>query len=337
MPPFYVITQNAKIRIANRRLQVEVELESGGTQVLDSVPLGQISEVVLFGNVGLTTPAIDALLAQESSVVFLTRRGEYRGRLSGPLTPHMPLRRAQYARLDSPDFTLQMAQGMVSAKLGHQRVLLMRHNRELNDPLLASAAERLAEALQKVPGKSQLSSLRGLEGAATAAYFSGYRRFFGAEWNFTDRNRRPPVDPVNVLLSLGYTMLGHIATAAVETVGLDPYGGFFHETVYNRPSLALDLLEEFRPVIDGLVLWCCRSGQLSVADFSPGPPERPVVLREEGLRRFIQAFEQRMDSRFTHPIRGEKLNLRQCLIEQARQAAARILENRPGWTGMGFH
>ncbi|GAP05382.1 CRISPR-associated protein, Cas1 family [Anaerolinea thermolimosa] len=336
MPPYYVITQNARLRVANRRLQVELELE-GVTQVLDSVPLGQVSEVVLFGNVGLTTPAIDALLGQESSVVFLTRRGEYRGRLSGPLTPHMPLRRAQYQRLDSPIFALQMARGLVSAKLSHQRALLMRHNRECNDPLIAEAIARLAGALQKVPAKTQLSSLRGLEGAATAAYFSGYRRFFGPEWNFTDRNRRPPADPVNVLLSLGYTLLGQVATAAVETVGLDPYGGFFHETVYNRPSLALDLLEEFRPVIDGLVLWCCRSGQLGVADFSPGPPERPVVLGDEGLRRFIQAFEQRMDGRFTHPIRGEKLNLRQCLIEQARQAASRIFEDRPGWTGMGFH
>jgi len=336
MPPFYVVTQNARLRVANRRLQVEVELEGGGAQALDSVPLGQVSEVVLFGNVGLTTPAIDALLAQECPVVFLTRRGEYRGRLSGPLTPHLPLRRAQYQRLDSQQFALEMARGLVSAKLSHQRALLLRHNRDLNDPIVAGAADRLAAALREAPGKTRLSSLRGLEGAATAAYFSGYRRFFGPEWNFTDRNRRPPADPVNVLLSLGYTLLGQVAAAAVETVGLDPFGGFLHETVYNRPSLALDLLEEFRPVVDGLTLWCCRSGQLKVEDFSPGPPERPVVLGEEGLRRFIQAFEQRMDMRFTHPIRGEKLNLRQCLIEQARQAAARILEDRPGWTGMGF-
>jgi CRISPR-associated protein Cas1 len=176
----------------------------------------------------------------------------------------------------------------------------------------------------------------GGEGSATAAYFSGYRRLFDPAWRFENRNRRPPTDPINVLLSLGYTLLTQLAHSAVQAAGLDPYAGFLHEVAYNRPALALDLVEEFRPVVDGVVLWAVHSNQLTPQDFSPGPAERPVVLSPDGLRRFLKAFETRLEQRYTHPIRKQQLSLRQCLFEQARQIADRILENRPGYTGMGF-
>jgi len=335
MPAVYVIHQNAKLRIHNRRLQVESS-EGESVTVLDSVPLGQVSQVVLFGNVGLTTPAIDALLAQDSEVIFLTQEGAYRGRLIGRLTPHVPLRRAQYQALEQPEFVLGMAQGFVAAKLAHQRGLLARHQREQPDARLQAAIEQIDEARQAVERKQQLSSLRGLEGSATAAYFLGLRALFDARWNFHDRNRRPPADPVNVLLSFGYTLLAEAASSAVQAVGLDPYAGFLHEVAYNRPALGLDLMEEFRPVIDGVVLWCCRSGQLSPEHFVPGPPERPVVLQDAGRRVFLQAYEQRMAQGFTHPLRGQKLALRQCIVEQARQVANRLSEKRPGYQGMGF-
>lgn len=181
-----------------------------------------------------------------------------------------------------------------------------------------------------------MPALRGLEGSASAAYFCGYRRLFTEEWRFQNRNRRPPSDPVNVLLSFGYTLLAQAATAAVQVVGLDPYAGFLHEYVYNRPALALDLMEEFRPVVDGVILWACHSGQITPAHFTPGPPERPVILSDEGKRRFIQAYEQRLDQAFTHPLRGVKLPLRQCLIEQARQVANCLQNGAENFQGMGF-
>ncbi len=331
MPPLYVVQQDAKLRVVNRRLQVERE-----AQVLASLPLGQVSQVVLFGNVGLTTPAIAALLQANAEVVFLSERGDYRGRLVGEITPHVPLRRAQYRRLEQPEFGLEMAKGFTAAKLAHLRVLLLRHNRERQDAEIASAAGAVQSALDGLPRKTTRSALLGAEGAASAAYFHGYRRLFGPEWRFTDRNRRPPRDPVNVLLSLGYTLLVQDAAGAAQAAGLDPYAGFLHEYAYNRPSLALDLAEEFRPVVDGVVLWCCHSGQVRPEDFSPGPAERPVVLGEAGLRRFLQAYEQRLDQRYTHPGRGVQLPLRQCLVEQARQVAARLVDGPPGYTGLGF-
>jgi CRISPR-associated protein Cas1 len=275
------------------------------------------------------------LLGEGIEIIFLTQDGDFRGQLSGGLTPHVPLRRAQYRSLDQPGFILEMAKGFVRAKLQHQKALLQRHNREGNDPRIAGAVEQLSAALGTLDRRTAVSSLRGVEGSATAAYFSGYRLLLGDEWRFDARLRRPPPDPVNALLSLGYTLLAQLTASAVQAVGLDPYAGYLHEVVYNRPALGLDLVEEFRPVIDGLVLWACH-GQLTPADFTPGPAERPVVLSEAGKRRYLQAFEQRLEMRFTHPLAGQKLTLRQCLVEQARQVAARVMENRPGYQGMGF-
>lgn len=332
MPLLYVVQQNSKLRIANRRLQVEMD----DGEVSASLPLAQVSQVVLFGNVGLTTPAIDALLAQECEVIFLTRRGDYRGRLVGEVTPHVPLRRAQYARQSQPDFVLETAKGFVAAKLAHQKALLQRHNRDLNDEVIAAAVEQIRQAQESLPRKTNLSGLLGHEGAASAAYFGGFKRLFGPEWRFDVRNRRPPRDPVNVLLSFGYTLLAQAASGAVQAVGLDPYAGFLHELAYNRPALALDLMEEFRPVVDGVVMWCCRSGQLTPGHFTPGDEQRPIILNEAGQRIFIQAYEQRMDQRFTHPLRSLQFPLRQCLVEQGRQIGERLMEGTPGYKGMGF-
>lgn len=335
MPPLYVVHQNAKIRIRNSHLQVEVD-DDNAVEVISSQPLGHVNEIVLFGNIGITTPAIATLLSEDIHIAFLSEDGAYRGQLTGTLSPHVPLRRAQYRRLDENDFVLEMARGFVLAKLQNQRALLQRRVREQIAEGLDPSVEQIKIAIDTAERKTTLSSLRGLEGASTAAYFSAFRKLFDPEWRFEKRIRRPPPDPVNVLLSLGYTLMAQLSASAVQTVGLDPYAGFLHEFVYNRPALALDLMEEFRPVVDGVVLWAARGGQITPHDFSPGPPERPVILSEPGLKRFLQAFEQRMSQTFTHPITKTKLPLRQCLVEQARQVAARINNGSPGYTGMGF-
>lgn len=343
MPPLYIVQQNTKIRIRNRRLQVErdvspdSEVPDQKPEILTSVPIGQVNQLVLFGNISLTTPAIDALLAQDAEVVFLTQNGDYRGELIGSVTPHVPMRRAQYGCLNNPAFILEMAKCFVTAKLQHQRTFLQRHTREERSEAALSSIDHLERAINSIPQKTTLDSLRGVEGAATAAYFSAYRSFFAPEWKFTDRNRRPPADPVNVLLSFGYTLLAQLASGAVQTVGLDPFVGFLHEYVYNRPAFALDLMEEFRPVVDGVVLWCCRSAILTPSgDFNPGPPERPIILDDDGKRRFLQAYQQRMDQTYTHPLRGMKFTLRQCMIEQARQAAECLMSGSANYQGMGF-
>ena len=307
MPAFYVLQQGTKLRLENRRLLVVQ-----GEEILASTPLSHVSQVVLFGRIGLTTPVI------------------------GSLMPHVPLRQAQYRCLDQPEFVLEMAKGFVSAKLQHQRTFLLRHNRKKRDADIEKACMQIEAALESVPRKTTLNALLGLEGTASRAYFRGFRGLFDDHWNFNSRTRRPPRDPVNVLLSFGYTLLVQDCRSAVQSVGLDPYAGYLHSISYNRPSMALDLVEEFRVIVDGLALWSCNSGVLTPQDFTPGPPERPIVLSDEGIRAYVQVYEKRLDRQQTHPGRGIQFQLRQCIVEQARQIAKRVRDGQPGYRGMGF-
>ncbi len=333
MPPLYLTEHGARLEIENRRATVTREGET-----LASVPLIHVSEVVVMGNVGLTTPAMKTLMKAGIDVVFLTQDGEYCGRLIGPNTPHVMLRRKQYRCQTESAFVLQMAQHFVTAKLQHLRTLLQRHNRERGEPVLADAVAAVGEHLVRVPRTTTVASLSGVEGAATAAYFGGLKRLLAAnEWRFTKRQRRPPPDPVNVLLSFGYTLLAHAAEGAVAATGLDPFACFLHGVEYNRPSLALDVMEEFRPMVDGVVLWACNSGQITPQDFTPGEtPERPVVMNDRARRRFIEAYERRMEESFTHPKLNQKLSLRQCLLAQARQVAEAVHSGRAEFVPMGF-
>lgn len=331
MPPLYVIEQGARLSCDGRRLVISKEDEE-----LSSLPLVHVSEVVLLGHIGLTTLAIKRLLAENIDVVFLTQDGAYCGRLTGPATPHVALRRRQYRCQEEGRFGLAMAQCVVRGKLSNLRTLLMKHNRERQDATIGAAVAALGAALARVPRTTALSSLSGVEGAATAAYFGGWKRLLKGGWKFEKRQRRPPPDPVNVLLSFGYTLLAHAAQSAVEAVGLDPYAGFLHSVAYNRPSLALDLMEEFRAVVDGVVLWCCNSGEITPEDFAPGDAERPVVMSDAARRRFIQAYERRMEQVIFHPHQGERLPLRRCLQAQARLIVECIQKGQPTYRPMVF-
>jgi len=331
----HLTTQGAKVHLHNGRLVVQHQEET-----LARVPLAQINLVLVWGNVGFTTPAWGALVDHQAEIIFLTRYGRFRGRLQGRTTPHVALRRAQYAATENPAWQLTTARGILAAKLQHQRSVLQRHRRRKTHlpPEVEGAIAQIQQALTTLPRKRTLNALRGVEGTAARAYFRGLRGLFRPPWTFTGRRKRPPPDPVNAMLSLGYTLLTQKAHSAVEAVGLDPYAGFLHAQEYGRPALALDLVEEFRPIVDGIVLKVCNQGLLSPHDdfLQPEQPQQPVLLQEEALRRFLQTFETRFAQRFRHPARGERLTLNQCLVEQAYQIARRVRENRPGYRGMGF-
>jgi len=329
----YLTTQGAKARLENGRMVVTTHEET-----LARLPLNQITLLVILGNIGLTTPLMGALLDRGTDVVFLTRRGRFRGRLHGHDTPHVGLRRKQYAALENPAWVLQMVRGLVTAKIQHQRGLLQRYRRRKGTvpPEVDAAISRLQAALQTAGRKRSANALRGVEGTAARAYFSGLKPLFRPACRFQGRNRRPPRDPVNVLLSLGYTILLQKAQSAIQAVGLDPYAGFLHVAAYGRPSMALDLMEEFRPVVDGMVLKVCNQGLISPDDFEPGPETHPIKISDRGLRRFLKDLENRFSQRFLHPIRKERLTLNQSLVEQAYQIARRLKEDRPGYRGMGF-
>lgn len=333
MATLYVIEQGAVLACDGERLEVRRE-----GAVLGSLPLARLDDIVVFGNVGLSTPAIKRLLDHNIDVVFLTVEGRYHGRLIGQPTAHVALRQAQYRRAADRAWSLRQAQGFVEGKLRNQRAVLQRFTRNRAEP--PAEVEAIAAAidgdLRRLTRTVQLNALLGVEGSATARYFRGLRALLGADWRFAGRQRRPPPDPVNVLLSLGYTLLAHKALGAVQAAGFDPYLGFLHQQEYKRPSLALDLMEEFRPIlVDSLVLRVCADGRVTAADFTPGDAARPVVLSDEGKRRFVAAFEERMRTEATHPLGADsgpgRVSYLRCLELQARRLARAVRDEGPDY------
>ncbi|RME50859.1 MAG: CRISPR-associated endonuclease Cas1 [Caldilineae bacterium] len=322
MPTLYVVEQGAKIQKDHRRLVVSKEGE-----ILQSIPLIKLEQVYLLGNISITTPALGWLMDNNIDVVFCNRYGRYRGRVIGQSSGHSKLRRLQYRRVDNALFAMNTARAIVQAKLRNSRALLMRYQRNLHRPALQNAIERLANLMERADRVQTLNSLRGVEGIAAAVYFEAFPHLFKREgWQFPRRVRRPPTDPVNVLLSFGYTLLTRQLESAVEMVGLDPYLGCLHADSYNRPSMALDLTEEFRSiVVDSVVLRCLNSDLITPANFTAqSDPERPVLLDEAGRNRFLREFEARLAVEFTHPAIGERVTYRRCFELQAREMARAI-------------
>jgi CRISPR-associated protein Cas1 len=296
-------------------------------QVLLRVPLRLVSEVVLVGWVGATTPAMLALLDAGISLTLVSRGGRLRGRLQSPRARNLPLRRKQYARGANPAFCLEVSRAVVAGKLTNCRTMAMRMLRKqrsldgADTPRLQGQLDRLTAALKKVSTAAAQNELLGLEGVGSRAYFAIFRARvqWGGEQSFKKRTRRPPKDPVNALLSFGYTLLGDALFTAAEVVGLDPYAGFFHTDQYSRPALALDLMEEFRPlVVDSVVLGLVNRCMLKDSDFKAGR-DSGVYLTRRGLKVFFRQYVKRLNTSVYHPLAGRAISYQKCFEVQARQ------------------
>ena len=320
MPALYVLETGSRIEVEYERLLVTLEDE-----VILRAPLDQVSQVVLVGRVGATTPALHALLARKIPLFFLSWDGDLLGRLTGPLSYNLELRRSQYRRDEQPEFGLGLARAIVSGKIHNQYTLAARWLRRARQARPAGLDE-LREAEAAALRAGALASLLGIEGSAARAYFGIYESLFAAEWGFEQRNRRPPKDPVNALLSLGYTLLHCNLTAALEMVGLDPFLGYYHAEAYGRPALALDMEEEFRaPLVDSLVLSLVHKGMLRREDFRSDEQGHLARLTGKALRLFCQQFNQKMNSCLTLPSIGRPLSYQKILEVQARRMAKVVL------------
>lgn len=311
-----------------------------GRSTLQSLLLDKLEQVVLCGNVQITTQAMRALLRRGIDTAFLNLGGAFLGRLSGPLGKNIELRRVQHRRLDDPSTVQDLARRFVAGKLANSRALLRRHQREHADDRLARAQVAIRLLLERVSEAATLDELRGLEGRAAAEYFGAFPALVRAEGiEFTGRLRRPPPDPVNILLSFGYTLLGNLVQGFCELAGLDPYIGSLHAIRYGRPSLALDLIEEMRSVVvDVAVLRAINTRALRPADFVPASeedapaeeawereeaehedearPRRKLLLTGDGVKRWIAAFEKRLGEQVYYPLQDRRLSYRQILQEQ---------------------
>jgi len=287
-------------------------------EVMARVPAGLVEQVVVFGNISITTPALTYLLRHGVDCVFLSQDGHYFGRLVSGASRFGLLRQAQYRALSDEGLRLQVARGIVCGKLDNYLHYLALWNADPADlTVLREMRTRAAESLD-------VATLRGLEGLATAAYFAVLRSLVPRYLAFLRRNKRPPKDPVNSMLSLGYTLLAYVCWSAVEQVGLDVFGGFLHATVYSRPSLALDLIEELRTLVDDFVLQAVRQGEYGWPDFQVR--DGGVFLSDEARKRYLRAFQERvLERQIPHPSQHAPVAVRRALELQARQVADIVL------------
>lgn len=282
--------------------------------------LNDVSQVNLFGPVTLTGGAIHALCGSEKPVAHFTMGGWFQGITTGMGLRNVFLRQAQFRRADDDVFRLHVARTLVANKVRNQRVLLQRNHVE--PPV--SALRRLKELSRQAERCWHLDSLLGLEGLAGRIYFEHFGGMLKVDddaptgrFAFEHRNRRPPRDPVNALLSLAYALLTKDLTVTCLAIGFDPFMGYYHRPRFGRPALALDLMEPFRPLIaESTVLTAINGRMVSPADFIT--VGRAVSLTPKGRRGLIQAYEQRMDSAVTHPAFGYRVSYRRVLEVQAR-------------------
>ncbi len=325
--PLYVQDRAASVRLSGGRLIVTVP-----GQPATMVRLVNTSSVTLFGNVQITTQALRRLMDEGVPVLFATSGGWLVGRAMGTDTKNVELRSAQYQATQSVEQSLAMARAFVTTKILNCRTLLRRNHK--GKPKVALS--ELKQLARKARETSSMESLLGLEGAAARTYFQEFSGMLKdnleEEFHFERRNRRPPRDPINALLSFCYSLLVRETNLAAQAVGLDPLLGFYHQPRFGRPSLALDLMEEFRPVLaDSTVLSVINNGIVSSQDFVRG--QGSVGLKPPARKRVIQAMQRRMDQLVTHPIFDYRLSYRRVLEVQARLLSRLLLGELPAYPG----
>jgi len=306
------------------------------------IPLVKVDEVVVLGEITMTASAIHLLLERNIEITYLNQFGQFKGRLSPPLSKNAILRMAQFRAHQDMSMRCELARRFVIGKLSNQRQRLQRFNRIQKDVEVSQAIVQLADLLghlttlpvdqlirtkQLVTGDHRvagtaLETILGMEGAGSAAYFSCFGKLLSdsRQWPFPGRVKRPPTDPINSLLSFGYSLLTNKVADAVQLVGFDHYVGYLHSSVYGRPALALDLVEEFRPVIvDSIVLTILNKRMLTPNDFIV--ELGAYRLKDDRRKVFFTQFEERLNEEVIHPLFGYRVTYRRCLELQARLLA----------------
>jgi CRISPR-associated protein Cas1 len=318
MPSLYVTSQGARVEREYNRLVV-----ADRNELLLDVPAVKVSDVVLVGRVGVTTPALQMMLEREIGLVLLNQRGEFLGRLSGGGHANVSLRRAQYIRSQEANFKLEFSRAVTLGKLWNCRVRCMRIGSDTGNEEARKAARKIERLLADLACANDVPGVRTIEAQGSRAYFAALRSHLSPDWAFPARKRRPPPDPVNVLLSICYTLLTQAVHSAIDIAGLDPFCGFYHAEKWGRPALALDLMEEFRPLIaDSVVITLTKNRFLSPADFQEGTPEHPVRLPLDKYAVVLRVFGQRLRTKVTIPGLKRRTTYHRLLEYQARRLAA---------------
>ena len=308
----YVTTPGASLRKDGENLVVDLD---GAERA--RVPFHMLGSLVVFGGIHVSPALIEACAEVGITIVLLNRFGRFRARIDGPVSGNVLPRRAQYRASEQPE---DIVRSLVLGKIANQRTVLMRGLRDRGEDLATEATQRLSEATRRIAltmrrvteNDLTLDELRGLEGECASLYFGAFDALVtnaDPAFRFAGRNRRPPRDPLNALLSFLYTLLTHDCRSAAESVGLDPAVGFLHRDRPGRPSLALDLMEELRPVLaDRLALSLVNRRQLRPVDFEQRDGGA-VWLRDDARKTVLTAWQERKQQERRHDFIGENAPL----------------------------
>jgi len=331
--PLYIQSPRAYVRKDGERFRIEVEKEK-----VAEARIGEVSQVVLFGNSALTTGALHECFRREIPVSYLTYGGWFVGHAMSAGKRNVETRTAQYGTSFDPAKCLALARRWVAAKIVNCRTLLRRNWRggegdEKAPPDLLFAMQADIRNAMKA---DSIEALLGVEGASAGRYFKVFGSMLKSDaggssaFDFESRNRRPPKDPVNAMLPFAYSMLVRELVMALSAVGLDPYRGFYHQQRFGRPSLALDMMEPFRPLVaDSAVLMAINNGELRPGDFMRAAGG--CSMNETGRKKFIAAFERRLGQEVTHPIFRYRISYRRLFEVQARLLARHLCGEIPAY------
>ena len=309
MNTLFVSTQGAYLKKDRENIVVEIEGKEAAR-----FPVHLLGQLVCFGNV-MCSPFLLGLCAENGvAVSFLTKNGRYLSRMVGKISGNVLLRKEQFRRAEDPVLAAIIAKSVVAGKVANQRTVLMRalrdHSEIESEGKIARIIARMKSNLELLDSTENIDRIRGIEGDSANLYFSAFDNLILCQkddfW-FRGRNRRPPTDNVNALLSFAYTLLMLDCRSALESVGLDPQVGFLHADRPGRPSLALDLIEEFRPVIaDRIALSMINRQQLKKSDFNK-TESRAVLMKDDARKRLINEYQEKKKAELIHPFLNEKM------------------------------
>jgi len=329
----FVTTQGAYLSKDGETVAVKIEQKT----VL-RIPIHTLDGIVCFGSVGCSPYLMGFCAKKDVAISFLTEYGKFLAMVKGPVSGNVLLRRKQFRMADKPDVSAQVAGFVLTGKLANCRTVLERslrdHSGKIDEPSVKKVSNRLSMYIRKELHRDDLDSLRGIEGDAAHQYFSVFDELIFQQkddFTFSGRNRRPPTDRVNCLLSFVYTLLVHDVRSALESVGLDPSVGFLHRDRPGRPGLALDMMEEFRPFLaDRLVLSLINRGQVRPDGFTI--KESGAVHMDDDTRKTVlTTYQKRKQESLVHPFLNEKIQIGTLFFIQALLLARFIRGDLDGY------
>ncbi len=315
MATLYLLEQGTSLFKENLRFIIHVPKKDKF-----ELPIREVERILLFGNINLSTPAIAACLESSINVLFLSPSGRYKGHIWNKENSNLNVELLQYKHHNSFEFRLEISKAIAKGKLQNSRQLLLRLNRQHKNQIVQKTVSDISSDIEAINLAKDIDSIRGYEGISAARYFPAIGELLNnSDFDFCQRHRQPPTDPINALLSFGYTLLFNNVLSLIIAEGLSPYFGNFHYGEKKKPYLAFDLMEEFRSlIVDSLVVKLINNRILKKEDFEEISDRQGIFLKDVSRRRFLNEFEKRMKEKSTHPVLDYQLSYREIIQLQIR-------------------